>query len=44
MIKAKSDNKFLDVGGTPHVGVLEGFKGNATKSGLTRKDGCVFLY
>ena len=43
MIKAKVDNKFLDVGGTPHVGVLADFKGNATISGLNRKDGCVLL-
>ena len=43
VIKAKVDNKFLDVGGTPHVGVRVDFKENATRSGLTRKDGCVFL-
>ena len=43
MIKAKGENKFYDVGGTPHVGVRVGFKENATISGLTRKDGCVFL-
>ena len=43
MIKAKGDNKILDVGGTPHVGVQAEFKENATRSGLTRKDGCVFI-
>ena len=43
MINAKGDNKFLDVVGTPHVGVQADFKENATRSGLTRKDGCVFL-
>ena len=42
MIKAKSDNKFFDVGGTPHVEVRAEFKENATISGLTRKDGYVF--
>ena len=26
VIKAKGDNKFLDVGGNPHVGVRSGFK------------------
>ena len=44
MIKAKGDNNFLDVGCTPHVGVQADFKENATRSGLTRKYGCVFLY
>ena len=44
MIKAKGDNKFFDLGGTPHVGVRADFKENATISGLTRKDVCVFLF
>ena len=43
MIKAKGNNKFLGVGGTPHVGVQADFKENATRSGLTRNDGRVFL-
>ena len=46
VIKAKVDNKFLGVGGTggtPHVGVRADFKDNATRNGLTRKDGRVFL-
>ena len=43
VIKAKGDNKFLDEGGNPHVGVQSYFKENATRSDLTRKDGCVFL-
>ena len=43
MIKAKGDNKFLDGGGTPHVGVRENFKENANRSGITRNYGCVFL-
>ena len=43
VIKAKGDNKFLVVGGTPHNGVRAYFKENATRSGLTIKDGCVFL-
>ena len=43
MIKAKGDKNFLGVGGTPHVGVRSDFKENATRSGLTRKDGHIFL-
>ena len=43
VIKAKGDNNFLDMDGTPHVGVRADFKENDTRSGLTRKDGCVFL-
>ena len=43
MINAKGDNKFFNVGGTPHVGVRAYFKENATRIGLTRKDECVFL-
>ena len=43
VIKAKGDNTFLGVGGIPHVGVRAYFKENATRSGLTRKDGRVFL-
>ena len=43
VIKAKGENKFWDVGGTSHVGVQADFKENATRSGLTRKDGCLFI-
>ena len=43
VIKAKGDNKFLGVGGTPHVGVWADFKDNTTRIGITRKDGRVFL-
>ena len=43
VIKAKGDNKFLVVGGTPHNGVRAYFKENATRSGLTINDGRVFL-
>ena len=43
MINSKVDNQFLGVGGTPHVGVQVDFKDNATRIGLTRKDGRVFL-
>ena len=42
-IKATGDNKFLGVGGTPHVGVWADFKDNTTRIGITRKDGRVFL-
>ena len=40
VIKAKGDNKFFDVSGTPHVGVRADFNENANRSGITRKDGC----
>ena len=43
MIKAKGDNKFFDVGDTSHVGVQADSKENANRSGLTKKDECVFL-
>ena len=42
-MKAKGDNKLLSVGGNLHVGVQAYFKENATRGGLTKKDGRVFL-
>jgi hypothetical protein len=40
VIKAEGNNKFLGVGGTPHIGVQKYF--HQTDDGLVRKDSKIF--